>query len=488
MKPKLLIVDDEKPIRDVMSRILKANYTCLTAPNAEQALTLVDENPDLALLLTDYKMPGDNGITLIGKAKGKLPALAAILITAFGEIELAVEAMKSGADDFLEKPITDIDQLEQRAAKAIEKHAALRMVEARPLPANGRRALTAFTGTSPVMERVYTLIQKVAPTSATVLVEGLSGTGKELVARALHDLSPRAKGPFVAVECAALSKELLESELFGYTPGTFTGGLKDGKAGCFEAANGGTLFLDEIGEIDLGTQVKLLRAIESRTITRLGSTEAIPVDFRLVAATNKNLAALVRTGTFREDLFYRLNVIDIPTPALKDHKEDIAALLARFLGDFAKIYGNTVTGIEPAALKTLKAYDWPGNVRQLRNVVEKMVVLATGPTLTEADIPEEIKSGDAPNEVATPRGDTTPRGDAPNGDATLLSRRNKESPSSSLARQECLAPDTCTLADTEKRQILAALDAARGNKTKAAEALGISRRTLHRKLNEWGLS
>lgn len=458
-KPRILIVDDEKPTRDAMSRILSPRYDCLTAPDAEQALKAVEANPDLALLITDYKMdPGDNGVELMKKAKALNPQLACILITAFGEIDLAVGAMKDGADDFLTKPITDIDQLEVRVAKAIKTSELTRQVETLQSRLGGE--LESFTGKSPAMERVYNLIRKVAPTNATVLIEGPSGSGKELTARALHNLSPRAKGPFVAVECAAFSPELLKSELFGYEPGTFTGGLKDGKAGCFEQANGGTLFLDEIGEIDAGTQTALLRTLETKAVRRLGGSQEKPVDFRLVAATNKDLAKMVSEGTFREDLYYRLNVIDIRTPALKDHKEDIALLAGRFLKEFSAVNGSSVTGIEPAAMKALEDYAWPGNVRQLRNVMEKMVVLAAGTKLTVDDLPVEITTSQLPN---------TPTSQLPN--------------TPTPTPQPPTAP--LTLEETKKRQILDALAACGGNKSKAADQLGISRRTLHRKLNEW---
>lgn len=469
-KPKILIVDDEKPTRDVMARILSVSYDCLTAPDAELALAAVAAHPDLALLLTDYKMPGDDGITLIRKAKAANPLLACILITAFGEIELAVEAMKDGADDFLTKPITDLALMERRVAKAIEKNAMARTIDAAPPAKGSSHALEAFTGRSPAMEMVYSRIRKVAPTDATVLVTGPSGTGKELTARAIHDLSKRAEGPYVAVECASLPASLLEAELFGAVRGAFTGALD--RAGCFETADGGTIFLDEIGEIDLNVQVKLLRVLETHTFQRVGETKTRTSDFRLVAATNRNLAKLVHEGKFREDLYYRLNVIDIRTPALSEHREDIAPLVDRFVREFAKANGTSVTGIEPDALHALEVYAWPGNVRQLRNVIEKMVVLASGERLTLADVPDELL-------LAPPAQDPEPPD-------------LRQAPAS--AGQTAPAPfapppaDERTLAEREKDEILAALAACGNNKSKAALRLGISRRTLHRKLNEWKLT
>ncbi len=450
-KSKILITDDEKPTRDVMARVLASSYDCLTAPDAEQALKIITATPDLALLLTDYKMPGDNGITLIRKAKILNPSLACILITAFGEIELAVEAMKDGADDFLTKPITDLAQMELRVAKALEKHALVRKVVELEAQIEDKKNISTFTGKSPAMEKVYQLIRQAAKANANVLVEGPSGTGKELVARALHDLSPRAKGPFVAVECAALTPTLLESELFGHEKGAFTDAYRQ-KIGRFEAADGGTLFLDEITEIDLATQVKLLRVLETRRFQRVGGTEEIPSDFRLVAATNRNLAEYVKEGKFREDLYYRLNVIDIHMPALKERPGDIALLVSRFIKEFAKENGGLVTGIDAHAIKALEDYDWPGNVRQLRNVIEKMVVLSGGGKLTLEDVPVEVKATSTPP-----------------------------------APLPVVQLPHALLAENEKAQILAALTACRHNKTKAAAQLGISRRTLHRKLNEWGL-
>ncbi len=450
MKPKLLIADDEPLTRKMMARALAGHYTCLTAGDGEEALALVKGNPDLAVLLTDYKMPGMNGVTLISEAKRVLPSLSAILITAFGEIDLAVEAMKQGADDFLTKPITDLAALEVRIGKALKNKEFEH--EATAQPQLTAETIRGFTGKAPAMEKLYRLIRKVAPTEATVIIEGPSGTGKELTARAIHTLSRRASGPFVAVECASLPPTLLESELFGAVKGAFTGALD--RVGCFEAANGGTLFLDEIGEITLETQVKLLRVLETRSFQRVGESVTRTSDFRLVAATNRNLRKLVAEGKFREDLYYRLNVIDLHTPALREHPEDIALLVRRFIGEFAAANGSTVKGIDDKALKALESYSWPGNVRELRNVVEKMVVLASGETLAQDDLP--------PNVTEPPPAPHSAAGDSAPAAAT-------------------------SLAELEKEQILSALDLCGGNKSKAAERLGISRRTLHRKLNEWGM-
>ena len=454
-KPKILVVDDEKPTRDVLAKALSPSYECLVAPDAESALSLLAANPDTALVLTDYKMPGMNGRELVKAAKKAIPSIACILVTAFGEIELAVEAMKDGADDFVTKPVTDLEQLELRIQKALEKNALARKVEELEDEIDPKRGLENFTGDSPAMNKVYSLVRKAARSNANVLVEGPSGTGKELVAKALHDLSPRARGPFVAVECAALSPTLLESELFGHEKGAFTDAYRQ-KIGRFEAADGGTIFLDEITEIDLSTQVKLLRVLETKTFQRVGGTQDIKSDFRLVAATNRDIESFVKEGKFREDLYYRLDVINIRLPPLSERPGDIPLLVNRFIKEFAEANGSPVKGISPGAMAALERHEWAGNVRQLRNAIEKMVVLASGDTLVEDDLPAGILRG---------------------GEHAPANPASADKPSSP-------AP-VATLAATEKETILAMLAECGGNKTLAAERLGISRRTLHRKLNAW---
>ncbi|MBP5790752.1 MAG: sigma-54-dependent Fis family transcriptional regulator [Kiritimatiellae bacterium] len=453
---KLLIVDDERMTRDVMARLLDQKYETITAPDAEAAIEIANENPDLALVLTDYKMPGMNGIELIAKIKKSNPSTAAILITAFGEISLAVEAMKAGADDFVEKPITDFARFELTVEKAISKHElASKSVRLEKEVENLKSRIAAtegienITGRSEAMQKVFRLTRQAAKSNATVLIEGPSGTGKELVARALHNLSPRKDGPFVAVECSALPATLLETELFGSIKGAYTD-ARD-RPGCFESADGGTIFLDEIGEIDQAVQVKLLRVLETRTFQRVGETVQRKSDFRLVAATNRNLAKLVAEGKFREDLFYRLNVIDIHMPPLSERPGDIALLVSRFIGEFSKANGSQVTGIDAKAMKALEDYPWPGNVRQLRNAIEKMVVLSGGGKLTIEDVPVEIASHKAAQDSAS------------------------------------AIPDGQTLADSEKAIVMAALERERGNVTATAKALGIPRRTLYRRLSSWGV-
>lgn len=483
MAEKILIVDDEPLTRKLMANALASDFTCLTAADTDQALAQVIQNPDLALLVTDFKMPGKNGLELIREAKALCPNMGCVIITAFGEIELAVQAMKEGADDFLTKPITDLDQMKLRLKRAIHTQALTRRVKELETKLDDRGGLENFTGDSEPMREVYRLIRLAAPSSASVLVSGPSGTGKELVADALHRNSLRAKGPFVAVECAALSPTLIESELFGYEPNAFTGAAREGKIGRFEAANGGTLFLDEITEIDLATQVKLLRVLESRKIQRVGGHRDIPCDFRLIAATNRNLAAYVAEGKFREDLYYRLNVIEIRLPALKDRPGDIALLTRRFLNEYAHENRNPVTDIEPAALELLTRYTWPGNVRQLRNTIERMIVLSGGGVLTAADVPAEIANAPV---VASPAPAASDR------DLKALSapvpHLASPSPSEPPATAAPLPPaEPLSLAESEKARIREALAHCHGNKTKAAEVLGISRRTLHRKIKEWSL-
>jgi len=443
MKPTILIVDDYKDTRELMGRALGDEYNTILAPDAEGAVKALAADPSISLMLSDVRMPGTDGVTLLKTVKATYPELAVILLTAYGTVDLAVEAMKEGADDFLTKPV-DLDQLELRVKKALETHRLKTEVADLHRQLDEKYGLENIVGESPAMKNVFRRIRQAAPSNATVLITGPSGTGKELVAHALHRLSNRSHGPFIAVECAALPETLLESELFGHEKGAFTGAVAR-RIGRFEAANGGTIFLDEISEISPDTQVKLLRVLESRTFQRLGSSETLKTDIRLVAATNRDLARYVAEGKFREDLFYRLNVIDIRLPALRERTGDVALLATRFMHEFSAANGNRVTGITPAAMKLLEAYSWPGNVRELRNTMEKMVILSSGSELDVADVPDEMRTG---------------------GGFTFSSASG-------------------TLGETEKARILAGLKEANGNRSRAAQILGISRRTLYRKLDEY---
>ena len=438
MMERILIVDDEKDTREFMARALSYKYEVLTAADAELAMQQLDADRSIRLLLSDIRMPGEDGLTLMKAAKAMNANLAVILLTAFGSIDQAVAAMKDGADDFITKPV-DLDQLELRIEKALKAHRLESEVKDLKAQLDEKYGMDGIVGSSPAMQKVFRMIRQAAPTEATVLIQGPSGTGKELVARAIHNLSQRSKGPFVAVEFAAISPNLLESEMFGHEKGAFTGATSR-RIGRFEAANHGTIFLDEISEMPLELQVKLLRVLQEREFQRVGSNETVKTDIRIVAATNRDLAAYVREGRFREDLYYRLNVIDLHLPALKDRSGDVPLLVNRYLKEFG---GKSVS---PDAMRLMEAYAWPGNVRELRNAVEKMCVLSPSGEIGVDDVPDEMKRESS----------------------KMLSTSG-------------------TLGETEKAKILAVLEEVGGNRTKAAERLGISRRTIYRKLEEYGL-
>jgi DNA-binding NtrC family response regulator len=447
-KPTILIADDEKNTREGLARALQRSYSVLLAEDGRRALELLEQQP-VDVVLSDVRMPGMDGLTLLSRALARQPQPLVILLTAYGTIETAVEAMKRGAYDFLTKPV-NLDQLDLKLKQALRSREV--EVENRTLreQLDAKFGLENILGSSAPMQEVFDTIRQVAPARVTVLVEGESGTGKELVARAIHQLSPRAKGPFVPVHCAALSKTLLESELFGHEKGAYTGATER-RQGRFELADGGTLFLDEIGEIDAAMQVKILRVLEEHKFERVGGSETLEVDVRLLAATNRDLKQMVAAGTFREDLFYRLYVVNIHLPPLRERGSDIPMLAQHFLQEFAKENKKPVTGLTPDALDLLTAYRWPGNVRELRNVMERMVVLARGDKLTVRDLPPNIR------DLAGGK----PAGVALGGHLTLEA--------------------------AEKQLMLQALKQHDGNRTLAAKQLGISRRTFHRKLNEYGL-
>jgi DNA-binding NtrC family response regulator len=451
-RPLVLIVDDDKSTRDGLERALRRTYNVMTAESGERALGLLERSP-ADVLLTDLRMPGMDGIVLMQRALARCPGLVCILLTAYGTVENAVEAMKRGARDYLTKPV-NLDELELLLERALHSRDVESENERLKRMLDDKFGLENIIGTSPAMQELFDTIRQAAPTQASVLLLGESGTGKELVAHAMHRLSTRAKGPFVAVHCAALSANLLESELFGHEKGAFTGAAYQ-RRGRFEMADGGTLFLDEISEIEPAVQVKLLRVLEERTFERVGGAEPIEVDIRLVAATNRDLKAMVREGKFREDLFFRLDVVSIELPPLRDRLGDIPLLCDQFVREFSDKNRKVVNGITADAVTMLSAYSWPGNVRELRNTIEKMVVLSRGDRLTARDVPANIR-----DEVRDTGGGT--------------------------ARGTHIAvPSGDSLADAEKRMILAALRKNNGNRTRAAEDLGISRRTLHRKLRTY---
>lgn len=445
-QPVLLIAEDEKNTREGLARALKRHYRVLTADNGARALAMLQEHP-VDVVLSDLRMPGMDGMTLMRRALALTPRPIFILVTAYGNVENAVEAMKQGAYDYLTKPV-NLDRLEMLLERSLRNREVENENRNLREQLNIKFGMESMVGESAPMLEVFETVRQVAPSRATVLIEGESGTGKELVAHAIHRLSTRNQGPFVAVHCAALAETLLESELFGHERGAFTGATER-RRGRFEAADGGTLFLDEIGEINPAIQVKLLRVLEERNFERVGGQERIETDVRVIGATNRDLRKLVEEGSFREDLYYRLYVVSIRIPPLRERPADIPLLANHYIRVYGEENGRQVEGLTPDALDLLVGYHWPGNVRELRNVIERMVVMGRGNRLSVRDLPVNVR------EESTGAAGRIPTG--------------------------------LSLEETEKQMILRALKACEGNRTRAAQQLGISRRTLHRKLNEYDL-
>jgi len=437
---KILIVDDEKDLREKITRFFKfeEDIETLIAENGLSAKRML-EHEDVDFVVTDLDMPGMNGLTLLKWIQEEKPSLPVIMMSGYGEIPDAVDAMRLGARDYIVKPF-DLEELLIRIKQIIENRKIQDKIEV------GKHEYPDFQdwiGESSIMLKIRTLVEKIAPTPSTVLITGESGTGKEVIARMIHRLSPRAEKPFVAINIAGVPENLLESELFGYEKGAFTG-ADSRKIGLFELASSGTLFLDEIGEIPIHLQVKLLRVLQELEIQRLGSTQSISIDVRILAATNKNLEEQIKQGLFREDLYYRLNIIQISLPSLKERREDIPILTGHFINKFNKIIGKNIQGIEPEAIRSLQNYKFPGNVRELENFIERAFIFAKTDTITLSDLGIGAKA----SKSRVKRG---------------------------------------TMDEIQKQAILEALRRWEGNRTRAAEELGINRKTLLNKIKEYGL-
>jgi two-component system response regulator AtoC len=454
LQPTVLIVDDEKHTRDGLRRLLENDYDTYVAEDIRGAMDVLEREP-IDVLITDLRLGGDDGMVLIERAL-KLPhPPISIMMTAYGTVDTAVEAMKRGAYDFVTKPL-NLDKVEMLITRALASRKMEQENRALRQQIDERYGLENIIGESPVLREVLDTIRQVAPSSANVLIEGESGTGKELAAQAIHNLSRRNKAKFVTVHCAALSPQLLESELFGHERGAFTG-AHERRIGRFEQANGGTIFLDEIGEIDASTQVKLLRVMsEERAFERVGGNQTLRADVRLIAATNKSLEKLVAEGKFRDDLYFRLNVVHLTMPPLRERKEDIPLLVRSFLRHFCKANEKPLLEITADAMNAFLTYSWPGNVRELRTAIEHGVVMARGPKMSLRDLPANVRGAAG---AALPGGIT---------------------PAKAFGEKS----SALDLHETEKRLIMQALATTNGNITKAAQKLGISRRTLHRKINE----
>jgi len=450
-QPRVLIVDDDEGHAEALAEGLEVDgYACTLARSGREGLERMAE-ATFDAVLTDLVMHEVSGLEVLRQARTLQPDAVVILITGHGSIETAVDAMRLGAADYLAKPVR-IAELRTRLARALETGSLRRTNLDLRRQLDERFGFEGLVGHSPAMKRIFDILRQVAPTTATVLILGDSGTGKELIARAVHNNSNRKDGPFVAVNCAALSEGLIESELFGHTKGAFTGAIS-AKEGRIVYADGGTLFLDEVGDMPLSTQAKLLRVLETREVLPVGGNQTRKVDVRLVAATNRDLGAMAKRGEFREDLLFRLKVVTIDLPPLRDRAGDVPMLVDHFISELATQHGRNVRGITPEARTLLVRYDWPGNVRELRNVIENMVLLARGEVLGIEDVPESVHEH---------------KGDGRRAGGFELAGRS--------------------MAEVERALIQANLELAEGNREKAAKILGMGERTLYRKLKEYGLT
>ncbi len=450
MKFNLLIVDDEKNIREGLGKALEMEgYNVFLAENGREGLETIQKN-DMDLVIADLKMPELSGEELLKRISSSYPTLPVIILTGHGTIESAVDAMRNGAYDFLTKPV-NLDRLSILVNRALSNRSLIlehRALQVEVEKNRNRQKYARIIGKSTKMKAVVDVVEQVAETKASVLITGESGVGKELIADAIHHLSGRREKPFVKVHCAALSEGLLESELFGHEKGAFTGAIGR-KRGRFELANGGTIFLDEIGEINPNVQIKILRVLQEKRFERVGGEETLEVDVRIITATNKDLTTEIEKGNFREDLYYRLNVVNIHVPPLRERKEDIPLLSAAFLKEFAEENQRNIEGMDPKALNILYNYSWPGNIRELRNCIESAVVLCKGHVITPNDLPPSVQTEQDKNYIKISLG--------------------------------------TSLAEAEKEIIRSTLHFKEGNKSKTADVLGIGRKTLHRKINEYNL-
>ncbi len=443
---RLLVVEDQDSERKAIAQLLRIDgYTVFAAESADKALSYIEEGIDV--VLSDLHMGDVSGLDLLQLWRKKRPNTQFILLTGHSSIGSAVDAIKLGAYDYITKPVNpdELRLLIRRAIDAIQKEQEIESLRRR---LDHKFGLDQIVGQSRQMKEVFDRIQRTAPVDSTVLILGESGTGKELVAQALHHNSPRKKGPFVAVNCAAVPATLVESELFGHVRGAFTGAT-DRRMGRFEQADGGTLFIDEIGDFELGLQAKLLRVLESLTVTPVGGHEDRKVDVRVLTATSRDIRKMVDAGTFREDLYYRLNVVSITLPPLRDRPDDVPILIEHFLNEISTQKHTAAKKVSPDVIRRFQSYRWPGNVRELRNTLESMMVLTEGDILTEVDLPERIaQSGhNSPSKIDLPTG--------------------------------------LTMDELERLAITKALDSCQGNRTHAADRLGISVRTLQRKLRQY---